>query len=463
MKDHRTGRCAECGQDALIAARGLCYKCYRAQQRLEHNPFRSADASNPAQQKRNKKCRAAINKLLDAVDLAILSPEDNEALKGLAAKYGSLLMSGLQPHLEPDSPAAKLRADVVAACLGLRFKPNEIEAACDKVDWSKGTLDDKLKEVLALLRPPPDFEDSESESSESLNREKGVNSVNGESVHIVHGDEEEAQSPHHESRSVNVNTENNVHVHGGSEADAGDESVNRDGNVHETDANVLTRLKLFQTTLANLEVYKTALHDRGDIVRVGDSAVLYLEDFILDEPRVFEQLKALPQWSPEALKMYGKDIITERETINFGQHYDYNPAAKPAYAWGESDAVTNLRNLLQRVLRIPMTQCALNYYPDKSAYIGLHHDKKGPEIIISLSFGSHRDMGFGFHKDTGERPNKTLPTITLSPGSLLLFTGAFNSVYKHCITKSKRECGERISATFRAFPAGEFESGWTPP
>jgi alkylated DNA repair dioxygenase AlkB len=195
----------------------------------------------------------------------------------------------------------------------------------------------------------------------------------------------------------------------------------------------------------------------AQIIRVGESAVLYLPRFVPDPEGWYEALAALP-WSAEEIKMYGRDLTLKRETVNFGTHYDYNPNAKPALPWTEGP-ILRLKNMTEAVAPGHIiTQCAGNRYPDGKTIIGVHHDKLNPVLIVSLSFGDQRQMGFCRHgvdddkKLPSDRIDRTLPSITLEPGSMVLFTDHFNRRYKHGMAPSKSD-EPRISVTFRAFAA----------
>ncbi len=146
--------------------------------------------------------------------------------------------------------------------------------------------------------------------------------------------------------------------------------------------------------------------------------------------------------------LYGKPLVLRRETCNFGDDYDYNPNAKPAIEW--VGPVLELKNRLEAITGRVFTQCACNLYPDGATGIGLHHDKRHPLTIASFSFGAVRTVGFA---PKGGKLDKTLPTISLASGSLVLFTDEVNENYKHTIIEDKAVNQPRISVTFREFAA----------
>jgi alkylated DNA repair dioxygenase AlkB len=142
------------------------------------------------------------------------------------------------------------------------------------------------------------------------------------------------------------------------------------------------------------------------IIPLGNSELRYEDYWLLDAERWYNRLRTEMPWSPEKIKMYGRPLVLKRETVNYGDDYDYNPDAKPAVAW--SGPALELKELLEEFTGRVFTQCACNYYPDGATGIGLHHDKKHPKLIASISFGAVRTMGFA---PKGGKLDKSLPMI----------------------------------------------------
>jgi alkylated DNA repair dioxygenase AlkB len=201
----------------------------------------------------------------------------------------------------------------------------------------------------------------------------------------------------------------------------------------------------------NLEVCNTNILSDipgAQVIRVGHSEVIYVPTWLPDPDEWFELLKTLP-WTAEEIMMYGRELCLRRQTVNYGDHYNYNPKAKPALPWTTSRPVMELKSRLEHATGGIYTQCACNRYSDGSVIIGVHRDKRDPILIASISFGAERQMGFCAR---GEKQiDRSLPLVTLASGSLLLFDGEFNRSYKHGIVPDKSVKGERISVTFRQF------------
>jgi alkylated DNA repair dioxygenase AlkB len=181
-------------------------------------------------------------------------------------------------------------------------------------------------------------------------------------------------------------------------------------------------------------------------IKLGVSELKYGESWQPDADLWFVRLRDEIPWSPETVKMYGKSLVLRRETCNYGEDYDYNVNAKPAVGWG--GPVLELKNILEKFTGRVFTQCACNLYPDGDTGIGLHHDKRHPLLVASLSFGAVRTIGFA---PKGGKLDKSLPMIALAAGSLLLFNDAVNENFKHTIVEDKAVLGPRISVTFREF------------
>jgi alkylated DNA repair dioxygenase AlkB len=180
--------------------------------------------------------------------------------------------------------------------------------------------------------------------------------------------------------------------------------------------------------------------------KLGDGELLYADAWLSNADQWFERLKNQVRWSPEEVKMYGKPLVLRRETCNYGDDYEYNVNAKPAIEW--VGPVLELKKMLEESTGRVFTQCACNLYPDGETGIGLHHDKRRPLLVASISFGAVRTMGFA---PKGGKLDKSLPMVPLASGSLLLFSDVINENFKHTIVEEKSVRGPRISVTFREF------------
>lgn len=93
----RRAACMNCGREREMAARGLCFKCYRAEERRAENPWAAADRHNRTKLKAQRKLRTAVTSILNSVDNVIefMDEEHVETIRGVCGHYLAALASGL--------------------------------------------------------------------------------------------------------------------------------------------------------------------------------------------------------------------------------------------------------------------------------------------------------------------------------------------------------------------------------
>jgi alkylated DNA repair dioxygenase AlkB len=207
---------------------------------------------------------------------------------------------------------------------------------------------------------------------------------------------------------------------------------------------------------------------RREVHHLGDGIeVHYYPSWYEDRDRLLAEAEK-SSFTEEVVTMFQKANVIKRRTVDYGLEYSYNPSAKRSIQW-ESFPLF-LKQRLEEQFRVSFQQCACNEYGDYESYIGPHHDKgtiidgerREPLYIASVSAGAMRPMVLippganlkgvpitvnGLVKVQGA----TL--IELAPGSLLLFSNAFNREWKHSIPKTLTSTtkGKRISLTYRHF------------
>lgn len=91
-----------------------------------------------------------------------------------------------------------------------------------------------------------------------------------------------------------------------------------------------------------------------------------------------------------------------------------------------------------------------NHYRGGEDSMGWHADDERElgdhPVIATLSLGEPRRLSFKRRDGEGRL------ALSLGKGSLLLTSGAVQHHWLHQVAKSRRELGERVSLTFRAFP-----------
>jgi len=202
----------------------------------------------------------------------------------------------------------------------------------------------------------------------------------------------------------------------------------------------------------------------------------YFPNWVDNSDAAFLEAEKL-SFSDEVVTMYKKANVIRRRTVDYGPHYLYNKTAKASIAW-ESPALA-FREKLERQFGVEFGQCACNEFIDHEAYIGPHHDKgltqgnekREPLWIVSISLGAMRRMVLtppgaklkgvpitvaGLMKVPGS------VMVELEPGSLIVFSNAFNKTWKHSIPKDYKDIvtGKRISLTYRhyGFPKSKYEA-----
>jgi hypothetical protein len=86
-----------CGEEREMAAHGLCFKCYRAEERAIENPWGAADKHSRVQLKAQGVLRKAVTSILNAVDAAIdyLAETDVTTIRNICGGYLAGMAAGL--------------------------------------------------------------------------------------------------------------------------------------------------------------------------------------------------------------------------------------------------------------------------------------------------------------------------------------------------------------------------------
>ncbi len=108
MKDNqrKTAPCMNCGEEREIAAHGLCFTCYRREERAGDNPWAAADKHNRGALKTQRKLRKVVTTILNAVDegAELLMDQDVAGIRSILRPYFMRMAEGL--------PEGKSRDDV---------------------------------------------------------------------------------------------------------------------------------------------------------------------------------------------------------------------------------------------------------------------------------------------------------------------------------------------------------------
>lgn len=154
-------------------------------------------------------------------------------------------------------------------------------------------------------------------------------------------------------------------------------------------------------------------------------------------------------WQQKLVKMYDREILTPRLTAWYGDSDDIDYLALDKsipLQW--TDALLELKNLVEPVANISFNSVLLNYYRDGRDSVAWHSDKEtaigSHPIIASVSFGAVRSFDIRKKEDHQEKHS-----VRLEHGSLLIMKGDLQSTWEHRIAKTNQKTGPRINLTFR--------------
>ncbi len=162
----------------------------------------------------------------------------------------------------------------------------------------------------------------------------------------------------------------------------------------------------------------------------------------------FDRLVRTISWKNDEVIIFGKRIITKRETAWYGDdgcEYVYSGISRKPMPW--TNELSELKKMAEKISENKFNSCLLNLYHDGDEGMSWHSDDEsslGKDIVIaSISFGAERKFVFR-HKKTKEK----ISTI-LEDGSLLVMKGQTLFNWHHALPKSKKIKQPRINLTFR--------------
>ncbi|MER6225347.1 alpha-ketoglutarate-dependent dioxygenase AlkB [Streptomyces sp. 900105755] len=156
---------------------------------------------------------------------------------------------------------------------------------------------------------------------------------------------------------------------------------------------------------------------------------------------LFEQLAADVPWHAERRQMYDNVVDVPRLLAYYGAG---DPLPHPV--------LTEARDALTRhyagELGEPFTTAGLCYYRDGRDSVAWHGDRIGrgareDTMVAILSVGAPRDLLL--------RPLRGGPSVRrpLGHGDLIVMGGSCQRTWEHCVPKTARAAGPRISIQFR--------------
>jgi alkylated DNA repair dioxygenase AlkB len=157
---------------------------------------------------------------------------------------------------------------------------------------------------------------------------------------------------------------------------------------------------------------------------------------------LFERLAAEVPWRAEHRKMYDNVVAVPRLLAFYGEH-----DALPHPVLDEARAALSAHYAEE--LGEPFTTAGLCHYRDGRDSVAGHGDRTGrgsrqDTMVAILSVGEPRDLLLrpaGGGAATVRRP--------LGHGDLIVMGGSCQRTWEHCVPKSTRAAGPRISVQFR--------------
>ena len=183
---------------------------------------------------------------------------------------------------------------------------------------------------------------------------------------------------------------------------------------------------------------------------LGIAETLYVPGFLTsrEADALFDAVIDAADWQQERIVMFGRSVIVPRLTAWYGDPgatYRYSGVDRRAHPW-----LPPIRNLAARVAESVawgFNYVLVNRYRDGGDMLGWHADDEadlgGRPVLGAVSVGAERV--FRMRPRAGGKSEARL----LEHGSLLLMWGNSQRDYKHCLPRTKRSVGERLSFTFR--------------
>ena len=178
--------------------------------------------------------------------------------------------------------------------------------------------------------------------------------------------------------------------------------------------------------------------------------VLYISNYLnpIKAQEFFDKLFFSVQWQNDVVKIFGKEIITQRKTAWYGDRkfpYTYSNKTKIALPWNND--LIEIKDMIENNCNEKFNSCLLNLYHNGKEGMAWHSDNEKTILqhssIASLSLGAERRFLFQ-HKQTQQRIE-----LNLQNGSLLLMKENTQENWFHCLPKTAKVHLPRINLTFR--------------
>ncbi len=154
-------------------------------------------------------------------------------------------------------------------------------------------------------------------------------------------------------------------------------------------------------------------------------------------------------WQPDQARVNGEVIATRRRIAWHGSQpfaYTYSGITKTAWPW--TDALLQLKQMVEAVTDKRFNSCLVNLYNDGQDGMAYHSDGEKDLLhhgaIASLTLGAQRRFSFK-HKTSKQKVE-----LELAHGSLLVMQGATQDNWLHRLPPVAGVTEARINLTFRS-------------
>jgi alkylated DNA repair dioxygenase AlkB len=199
----------------------------------------------------------------------------------------------------------------------------------------------------------------------------------------------------------------------------------------------MTQLNFFDTLVPNKGLPVDVLDYRPGLFDTRESAQL-LEKFIREMP-----------WQQRIVMMYGKEVITPRLTVWYGdpdKEYPLSGYEVNRLEW--TPELLLIKDRVEPLAGVTFNGVLLNYYRDGNDSVSWHSDNDGipgkNRTVASVSLGQSRRFDI---RNTNDHSIKY--SVELENGSYLLMKGDFQDRWEHRIAKSVKPMKPRVNLTFR--------------
>ncbi|ASV44332.1 hypothetical protein PBI_SCTP2_317 [Salicola phage SCTP-2] len=176
------------------------------------------------------------------------------------------------------------------------------------------------------------------------------------------------------------------------------------------------------------------------------SKVIYMPNYVNNCDEAYDKLINELDWEHR-----GTTPRYEYYANDWNRSYAYgsekNPKKFDPKPW--HPVMLGIRYDLEKDFNCTFDVCFINMYRNKKDHLGWHSDDS-PEMdthrpIVTVSLGAERN--FWFRRIGGEE----VYSVFLENGSACVMPARFQETYQHRIPKHDRDCGPRLSLTFRGF------------